>query len=57
MAYVYQHQRLDTQEIFYIGISNEAAPSYKIQYERAKDNVKSRSRFWRSVVAKTNFAD
>lgn len=50
--FVYQHRRLDTGEIFYIG---KGTRTERKQYERAytSDN---RSKFWRNITAKTDFS-
>lgn len=46
MACIYRHIRLDKNEVFYVGISkNEERP-----YDKNK-----RSRFWKSVIAKTDY--
>ena len=55
--YVYNHIRLDTNEIFYVGIGtkNKNAKCFSKQYVRA--NFKSfskRSEFWRNVYNKCN---
>lgn len=48
MAYVYQHVRLDTNEVFYIGIGNDE------KYRRA--NLKSqRTLIWRNIVKKSGY--
>lgn len=45
-AFVYRHIRLDTNEVFYVGISiNTRRP-----YDRS-----DRSRFWKSIVKKTKY--
>lgn len=46
MAYLYRHIRLDTNEVFYVGIG-----SFK---KRCFDKSK-RNKFWKSVVAKTAY--
>lgn len=43
---VYQHRRLDTNEIFYIGIGN-----LKRAYQ-----IKSRNKFWHNIINKTNYS-
>lgn len=48
MAYVYQHVRLDKNEVFYIGITT------KIHPKRAKEKV-NRNKIWRNIVAKTEY--
>ena len=48
MAYVYTHTRLDTNEVFYVGIGNDA------KYERA--NVKrQRTKYWFNIINKTEY--
>jgi hypothetical protein len=42
---VYRHRRLDTNEIFYIGIGSE---------KRAKDKTR-RTSFWKNIVSKTKY--
>ena len=49
MAYVYKHSRLDTKEVFYIGIGS--SENYKRAY--SKD---SRNKFWHSIVNKCGYA-
>jgi hypothetical protein len=46
MAVVYRHRRLDTNEIFYIGIGKEI----KRAYSKAKRNP-----LWKSIINKTNY--
>lgn len=46
--YVYQHTRLDTNEVFYIGISKVK------RYKRAGDKY-DRSDFWKRIVNKTEY--
>ena len=48
MAYVYKHTRMDTNEIFYIGIGD--GNDYKRAY--SKD---SRNLWWKNIVAKTEY--
>ena len=43
MAYVYEHIRLDKNEIFYIGIGND--DNYKRAYQK-----KSRNQYWKNIV-------
>lgn len=47
MALVYRHRRLDTNEIFYIGIGKNI--------KRAKDKW-SRNSMWKRIVNKTNYS-
>lgn len=46
MALIYQHRRLDTNEIFYVGISNNNKRPF---------NKLDRNNFWKHIVAKTNY--
>ena len=48
MAYLYRHIRLDTNEPFYIGIGSDD------DFGRSRDK-RSRNRFWKSIVAKTEY--
>ena len=48
MAYIYKHIRLDTNEIFYIGIGSQD------KYKRAFSLIK-RNKFWKNIVSKTEF--
>ncbi len=50
MAYLYRHVRLDTNEVFYIGISLKD----DLNYKRASDKRK-RSEFWNKITKKTNY--
>ena len=50
--YIYQHIRLDTNEIFYIGKGTHRKQNYK--YYRAFDK-KRRNNIWNSIVNKTNY--
>jgi hypothetical protein len=55
--YLYQHRRLDTQEIFYVGIGQKnfsRACGHRTEYERAYAKSK-RSTFWKSVTKKTKY--
>lgn len=49
MAYVYRHIRLDTNEIFYIGIGSE-----NNDYKRAHTK-RNRNKYWHNIVNKTNY--
>ena len=51
MYYLYQHIRLDTNKIFYIGISRHNKRS---KYKRAAQKDK-RNPIWKNIVAKTAF--
>lgn len=46
MAIVYRHRRLDTNEIFYVGISTNSKRPY---------NKNKRSNFWKKIITKTNY--
>lgn len=48
MAYVYKHIRLDTNDVFYIGIGLRA------NHKRARTIVR-RNKFWKNIVDKTNW--
>ena len=48
MAYVYKHTRLDTNEVFYIGIGSQN------KYKRAFSLIK-RNSFWKNITSKTEF--
>jgi hypothetical protein len=52
--YVYSHLRLDTNEIFYIGIGAKYRSS--TDYSRSKQKGKYRSRFWNNVTFKTKYS-
>ena len=47
MAVVYQHTRLDTNEIFYVGIGKEV--------KRAFNKTNHRSKHWKSIINKTEY--
>ena len=47
MAVVYRHIRLDTNEVFYIGIGKDE--------KRAYDKKRSRSNWWKSILEKTEY--
>lgn len=47
MAYVYKHIRLDTNEVFYIGISS--------RNNKYRANSKWRSNFWKNIIDKTDY--
>ncbi len=46
MAVVYRHRRLDTNEIFYIGIGVKEKRAYE---------KRSRNKLWENIVSKTNY--
>lgn len=48
-AYLYSHTRLDTNEVFYIGIGIIK------NYKRAYQSNKSRNIFWKNIVNKTKY--
>lgn len=53
--YLYQHTRLDTNEIFYIGIGKKVKhriKGLKTEFERAYAKAK-RSNFWKNIASKT----
>lgn len=49
MAYVYRHIRLDTNEVFYVGIG------IREKHRRARTIVR-RNKFWKNIVSKTEWA-
>jgi len=51
MFYLYHHVRLDTNEVFYIGISRH---NKRYKYKRAAQRDK-RNPIWKNIVAKTDF--
>lgn len=51
MFYLYQHIRLDTNTVFYIGISRY---NKRYKYKRASQRDK-RNSIWKNIVAKTDF--
>ena len=51
MFYLYHHIRLDTNEVFYIGISRH---NKRYKYKRAAQRDK-RNSIWKNIVAKTDF--
>jgi hypothetical protein len=51
MAYVYQHIRLDTDEVFYIGIGSDTDGNYERAYEIRRRN----NRYWRNIVNKVGY--
>jgi hypothetical protein len=50
MAYVYKHTRLDTNEVFYIGIGSDSEGKYKRAY-----NKQFRNNHWKNIVNKTEY--
>jgi len=55
MAYVYRHIRLDTNEIFYIGIGEDNI-NRKEKYRRAHTKIKdSHNNWWNKIVNKTQY--
>jgi group I intron endonuclease len=48
MAYLYTHTRLDTNEVFYVGIGSDK------DYSRAYTTHK-RNKFWKNIVNKTKY--
>lgn len=51
MFYLYQHIRLDTNSVFYIGISRH---NKRFKYKRAAQRDK-RNSIWKNIVSKTDF--
>ena len=52
-AYLYHHIRLDTNEVFYVGIGINSK-SYKTPFKRANSN-RNRSKFWHYIVSKAGY--
>ncbi len=50
MAYVYEHKRLDTGCIFYVGIGLKDDPKHKRAYDKSGRNC-----VWKKIVAKTDY--
>lgn len=48
MAYVYRHIRLDTNQVFYVGIGSSA------NYKRAKSKL-DRNNHWNHIIGKTDY--
>jgi len=56
MAVVYQHRRLDNNEIFYIGIGNNIRRAYIGSYaKKIGQKSKWRNSLWNNVVSKTDY--
>lgn len=53
-SYVYAHIRLDTNEVFYIGISDKSCKSIKNKYKRAYNKI-SRNNFWFKITNKSEY--
>src|SRR5690606_22799746 len=53
-SYVYRHRKLDSGEVFYIGIGTFEShiPSNSHNYYRRANNTKQRSSFWKKVYRK-----
>ena len=58
MHYLYRHIRLDTNEVFYIGIGTKPSKSrihgFNTEYPRAYEKSK-RTDFWKNIVSKTDY--
>jgi hypothetical protein len=50
MAYVYRHIRLDKNEPFYIGVSNDCDILYKRAYKKL-----GRNKYWQRIISKTDY--
>jgi hypothetical protein len=50
MAYVYKHIRLDTNEVFYVGIGSDDKKHYNRAYSK-----KNRNKYWHNIVNKTAY--
>lgn len=61
MYYLYHHIRLDSNEVFYVGIGKiySKSRSYVFESNLSKYSrayyVKNRSKFWRNIVSKTKY--
>ena len=57
--YVYLHKRLDTNEIFYVGIGKTPPPhkvwKHNTKYSRAFEKTK-RTQFWKNIICKTDYS-
>ena len=54
-CYIYLHKRLDTEEIFYVGIGTKVSTNGRIRgYERAYSKS-NRNRHWKFIVNKTKY--
>ena len=53
MAIVYQHRRLDTNEIFYIGIELDSDKRKAIGLRSLKTT--GRSKYWKNIINKTDY--
>jgi len=51
MAYVYQHIRLDTNEVFYIGIGSDTNG----EFVRANNVSDRKNRYWNNIVNKVGY--
>ncbi len=50
MAYLYRHIRLDTNEVFYIGIGSDEAGLYERAYSKH-----GRSKYWGKIITKSAY--
>lgn len=50
--YLYRHIRLDTNEVFYVGIGKKSKTGRKFKYKRAYDFAQ-RSKFWKRIYNKS----
>lgn len=63
MYYLYQHIRLDKNEVFYIGIGTKSSEStlkrsgrtHKAIYRRAYEKTKSRNQYWKNIIKLTPY--
>jgi len=53
--YIYSHTRLDTNEVFYIGVGTKYKSDYKSRVYRRSTDRRSRNQFWKNIVNKTKF--
>lgn len=54
--YLYQHTRLDTNRVFYIGIGTKPAKFSSITLEFSRAYAKTgRNKFWKNIICKTKY--
>ena len=54
MAYLYRHIRIDTNEVFYIGIGGGNKYEKELSYKRAYSKY-DRNKYWKNITNKTNY--
>lgn len=55
--YLYRHIRLDTDEVFYVGVGQKYKnfTSYTTEYRRAFEYKYNRTKFWKNIINKTKY--